>query len=764
MRLAEFPSPQLGFDELRRAGTLTSGWDWLQNSLESYTHAELESRWQELMRARQDSSPHWGPRHWELDPLPAVLPEEDWIWLEQALVQRARLLNALLQDAYGQQTLLRDGELPARLIYGNKLWLQPCHGMVDSELARLMLYAVDLVRDSSGQWWVMRDRTQCPAGFGAVLENRRWMARTYHELFSAHQIQPVAPSYQALRQSLQEISSGGRAVMLTPPVGSAQSADAAGLAQFLGCALVEGEDLSVRGGSLYLKLLEGLQPVDLVVRRLPDHACDPLELPGGGWQGPVALLQAVRAGNAVVSNSLGSGWLESPALAAELPALARKLLDEDLLLPSLPSHWGSALPPGDWVARPFSGGTPVQLAGRPAAEQAALWASNDWVAQRFCPLSQFPSLLSGSAEMVAGTVRCFLINTATGYRLLPGGLVRLQPSRNGKTYCKDLWRLSAGRDAGGQDTTARGAGALSLQLSRSGGDVPSRVAGEFFWFGRYLERCESLLRFARVLVQRQTQENDPESLQDVTLVLSCRDEMERDLIAWVQGTETDQLQALLGHLQRLGSALRDRLSADVPRILAALQAAAPPGPRTGGVLAYLESLSVPIWALVAIARESLYRGYGFRFLEIGRRLERANQTLELLQALSRHQVPRRGVLEILLEVTDSGRTYRRRYPGALEWVPALDMLLADETHPRAVAFQLRSLEEHFAQLPQRGRVVLAAHQKALLVARTQLKMWQPPEPAPLDTLAEQLPAISQGLTSVYLTHVTPHFQGDNRAL
>ena len=235
-----------------------------------------------------------------------------------------------------------------------------------------------------------------------------------------------------------------------------------------------------------------------------------------------------------------------------------------------------------------------------------------------------------------------------------------------------------------------------------------------------------------------------------------------DLVSWVNGQEPDQLQSLLSHLQRLGTALRDRVSADMPRILAALH---PLSERLEGrhVLGYLEELSVPLWGLVAIARESLYRGYGFRFLEIGRRLERAVLTCDLLECLGRQGAPSWGVLDMLLEVTDSGRTYRRRYP-RLEWLPVLDLLLADDTHPRSLAFQLRSLEEHFGLLPAHSREGLPAHQEALLRVRTPLQLWRPPQMPPLQQLKQMLPAISQGLASVYLSHLTPRFQGGPDAL
>ncbi|MFN8607770.1 MAG: circularly permuted type 2 ATP-grasp protein [Vulcanimicrobiota bacterium] len=745
--------------------------EWLERQLSRYEPEELRDRWQDMTRAIKEAQPHFGQGTWNLDPLPAVLPESDWSILEKGLAQRAQLLNLLLQDAYGQQQVLRDGGLHPAVYYNNPAWLQPCHGMLDSDLGRLTFYAADVVRDQDGQWWVMRDRAGAPHGFGSLLGNRRWMARAYHEIFSEQLLRPIAPAYQSLRLTLAELgqrAGEARAVMLTSAAGSARSADDAGLANFLGCALVEGEDLTVRKGRLYLKLLEGLQPVDLLLRRIPDRDCDPLELASSGWNGVVGLLQTIRAGNLVVSNSLGSGWLESPQVGHSLEKLAPSLLGQPLQLPGLPGHWGRQVPEGrDWVARRFEGGPPLLLPELDPADQERWWKTckpEQWVFQRYQPGCRFPCWHQGRLENLPGVIRCFLLAGSEGYRLIPGGLVRVRPP-GGKVFAKDLWRLAeVDSSPKSEPGTPRGVG--ELQLSRSGGDIPSRVAEQFYWFGRYLERSECLLRFARIWLARQTVETGGQAQLDLERMLASRDEFGHDLVAWVNGNGPDQLQSLLSHLERLGLALRDRVSADMPRILAALQ---PLSERVEGrhVLGYLEELSVPLWGLVAIARESLYRGYGFRFLEIGRRLERAVFTCELLEKLQPDPLPQGrdswGVLEMLLEVTDSGRTYRRRYP-RIEWLAALDLLLADETHPRSVAFQLRSLEEHFARLPVRPRVGLPAHQDALLRARTPLQLWAPPQEPPLHQLSELLSGISQGLSSVYLSHLTPRFQGGRDAL
>ena len=749
---------------------------WLEQQLARYGQNELEARWQEIARGMKDSQPHLGQRLWNLDPVPAVLDESEWHLLEAGLQQRAQLLNLLLQDAYGQQQMLRDGHLHPALYFNNPAWLQACHGMLDSELGRLLFYAVDLVRDADGRWLVMRDRAGAPHGFGSVLGNRRWMARAYHEIFSERLLQPIAPGYQSLRLSLAELgqrAGEARTVMLTSAAGSARSADDAGLANFLGCALVEGEDLTVRKGRLYLKQLEGLQPVDLLLRRIPDRDCDPLELASAGWNGVVGMLQSVCAGNLVVSNSLGSGWLESPALAHQLEKLAPALLGQPLLLPSLDGRWSSQTPEGrNWVARPFSGGPPLLLPELEPQAQQRWWSKcrpEEWVFQEYVKLvsgsgtagikpCQYPCWYEGQLQTMPGVVRCFLLATTTGYRLIPGGLVRVRPL-GGKIFVKDLWRLATTTLEAAPFMAAPAAG--ELELSRGGGDVPSRVADQFYWFGRYLERCECLLRYARMLLSRQTAEAGGQIQADLER-MTRHGEFGPDLVAWINGQESDQLQSILSHLQRLGAALRDRVSADMPRILAALR---PLSERVEGrhLLPYLEQLSVPLWGLVAIARESLYRGYGFRFLEIGRRLERAVFTCDLLDGLQQGEPPGWGVLDMLLEVTDSGRTYRRRYP-RLEWPPVLDLLLADGTHPRSLAFQLASLEEHFVHLPARSRVGLPAHQEALLRASATLQLWQPPAPPPLKELSQLLPLISQGLGSVYLSHLTPSFQGGRGAL
>lgn len=607
---------------------------------------------------------------------PATLGEQDWTLLESGLEQRARLLSELLRDVYGEQTSLKDGLLPPSLLFNNRRWLGPCRGVVDGDATRLLLYAADLVRDTDG-WWVVRDYTGVPPGLGWLLDARRWMARAYHELFARGEVEPLAPTLVRARDLLAELNGGERGVVLASPGNAAEFADAAALAHFFGCTLVEGEDLTVRGQQLWLKLLQGLQPVRVLLRRVEDARCDPLELSAGGWSGPSGLIQAVRNGDLVVCNSLGSGWAESPGVAEQLPACSQRLLGETLRLP-----W-RALRKGETV------------------------------------------------------VRCFLAHDGERHRLVPGGL----RWPRGDDGMHELWRPA--RATGGAQPPGGAFTPEAVVLSRGGGDVPSRVASDFFWLGRYLERCEGLLRVARVLL------GDPASESRSAELLPG------GLAAWVEGRADDQLQTLLGHLKRLGSSLRERLSSDVLSLLAELTERPPEVTSS-----YLERVSVPVWALVAVARESLYRGHGFRFLEIGRRLERCQATLELLQWTTEEG----SSLPLLLDFTDSSRIYARRYPGAPVWLAVVDMLLGDDSQPRSLAYGLRSLGEHFAGLPPRHELSdvseVAPHGLALARCRELLAGWQPGQgEPPLTALHAALVGLSAQLARVFFTHVAHHRQG-----
>ena len=353
-RLLDGYRPRSGavHDELMtQGGQLRPHYDTFVRSLEALGRHELASRWENAKRAIRDNGvtynvygdPEGVDRPWTLDMIPLLVPSAEWSRLEAALIQRAHVLNLLLSDLYGPQRLLREGTLPPSLVFGNPGFLRPCHGMAVPRDIHLHLHAVDLARSPDGHWWVLADRTQAPSGAGYTLENRIVLSRSLPEAFRDCQVERLASFFWAQRDTLTALApmtrEAPRVVLLTPGPLNETYFEHAYLARYLGFTLVEGGDLTVRDRRVFIKTLDGLQPVDVIFRRLDDSYCDPLELRADSTLGVAGLVEAARAGNVTIANALGSGVIETAALSRFLPGLCRSLLGEELLLPSVPTRW-----------------------------------------------------------------------------------------------------------------------------------------------------------------------------------------------------------------------------------------------------------------------------------------------------------------------------------------------------------------------------------------------------------------------------------------
>ena len=280
---------------------------------------------------------------WQLDLIPLVIGAAEWRVLEAGLIQRARLLNLVLGDLYGTQRLVRDGLVPAPLVFANPGYLRPCQAIDVPGGAYLQIYAADLARSTDGQWWVLADRTQAPGGLGFALENRSILSRVLPEAMRAVQPRPISDTLRIQRDTFRRLApqqaDNPSIVLLTPGPRSEAYFEHAYLSRLLGLTLVEGDDLTVRNRRLFIKTLDGLRRADAVFRRVSDAFCDPLELRGDSLLGVPGFVEAARAGQVSVGNALGTGLLESPAFMPFLPGLCRHLLDEELRLPSLATWW-----------------------------------------------------------------------------------------------------------------------------------------------------------------------------------------------------------------------------------------------------------------------------------------------------------------------------------------------------------------------------------------------------------------------------------------
>lgn len=755
------------FDEMLEAdGSVRPSWQAFFEHIDDATPEQMRHRLDYVRRRIQENGitynvyadPKGADRPWELDPLPLILSADEWDEISSAVTQRARLLNALLADVYGEQTLLRDGALPPALVYGHNGYLWPCRGVKPPGDTWLHLYAADLARSPDGRWWVIADRTQAPSGAGYALENRLIVSRAFPEQFRDLRVQHLASFFRALQDSLAHWAPRGDEppliVLLTPGPYNETYFEHAYLARYLGFALVEGQDLTVRGDRVYLKTLSGLRRVHAIMRRLDDDYCDPLELRGDSALGIPGLLQAVRAGQVLMANALGSGLLESAALPGFLPGICEKLLGEELAMPSVGTWWCGEKGALDFTIKNLDrlvikGSFPSQrfdpIFGRELKDEkreemiARLRARpRAYVAQELVNFSQAPVWSTGHERQMLPRgvgLRVFVAATPDGYVVMPGGLTRVSAAANARIISmqrggssKDTWVLA--EQASALDTfSLLKRSVSSVDLVRSGSNLSSRVVENLYWFGRYAERSDDSARLLRVTLSRLLEAGSeavpalvsafdlcaalkllPEAPaeNDADEAISTRPLTETRLLAAIYDENWGA--SLAGNIRRVlwaGAQVRERFSLDNWHALNRLQhhlqrtreAAAMAPPDVGDALAFLDQVLLASSSLSGFAMDNMTRDEGWRFLIVGRRIERlvflSSAVANFLRLESTRAV---GSIEWLLELTDSIITYRSRYMTQPELMPALDLIVFDEANPHAVAFQAQNLIRYLGRL------------------------------------------------------------------
>ncbi len=772
------------YDELMESdGSIRSKYKFLVKSFQDLGPAELINRRRDADRILRENgvtyniyqtdSPEAKERPWNLDLFPLIMESEEWRVLERGLNQRADLLDSLLRDLYSKRRILFEKKIPPELLYNASSFLRECHGMYESNhfLARnpaLLFFVCDIIRAADGKFYVLNDRVQAPSGSGYSLENRIVLSRIFPSMYRDAMVHRVAIYFRSLRKALSQLAGVSNRepliVLLTPGPGNETYFEHAYLAGYLGYTLVQGEDLTVRKNKVFLKTVEGLQQVDLILRRVDDLFMDPLELKGDSLLGVPGLLEAIRSGNVKVANPIGSSFLENRALLPFYPELCKFYLGEDLILPMAPTFWmGNPRDmqlvmdsPEKYVFKTVSRDdelepvTFIELSGERKDFFLNLLKNQPkrFIAQEMIASATVPVLSENGFRPGRAIIRTFITSSGNGYQTMSGGLVRVSPalddffvtSQRG-AWSKDLWILASEAQ---KEETLIVPKTESIGISRKSSGVPSRVADNLFWLARYMERSENQARIFREATFKVLQIEDNYEKEAIENVLRLVTHVTNSYPGFLGDDAKDlfaypfkELQRLAGdkvltgslafnvrHLVQASKSVRDRLSEDMKKNMLSLEDHLnQPIESYDALIDFLHKIIFNLSSLTGLSFENMSREAGWYFLELGRRMERSISLIFTLQGLFRwEQMQDRSSFENLLSINDIRITYNRRYRGKIDKQSVLDILLFDTSNPRSLAFQIERINECLKFLPNKEEKVTYSEDRVALQLYTMFKM------------------------------------------
>ena len=737
-------------------------WTRFFDAFASFSPADIERRFAAADRHLREAGVTYrapgesADRLWPLSNLPLIIDEAEWQQLSAGIAQRAHLLEQVLRDLYSEGRLIAEGAIPAAAIAGSSEYLRPMCGVKPPGGRFLSLYAADVGRGPDGRWWVLSDRTQAPSGAGYALENRLVLSRAFTSLYKSMNVERLAPFFEAFRDALRKSAERDepRIGLLTPGSFSETYFEHATLARYLGFLLVEGDDLAVSGDRIHIRTVAGLKRMDVLLRRVDSNSLDPLELDASSHLGVPGLIDVLRKDGVVVANMPGSGVLEARALLGFLPSLCRRLLGEHLMMPHIATWWCGQKPARDVVLSrldelaiegaygrgvPGFDSTGPVLAGElaPAERERLVAAINergiDFVGQEMVRLSTTPVWDQGRIVPRPFVLRVFAAATPDGWTVMPGGFCRIAEQLDARAVsmgdgarAADVWVVS---DKAVSTRTLL-PGSDTVRIRRVAGVLPSRAADNLFWLGRYLERAEATLRLVRSLG---TQMRDPG--EGSSTLRHASERIQRLLVTWGAVTQASRTQpakvaaealqaeerfgsclSLVRAAQRTATSLRERLSPDAWQVITEMsERLAQEVDEDDGVVSAAELTLQELASFAGLAQENMNRAAGWRFLEMGRRAERAINTMRFARQFAYDEATSED-LDILLTLVDCQITYRSRYLLAPLLAPVRDLVVLDPYNPRSVAFQVRALNEHIASLPALRESGLIERPQRLAVA------------------------------------------------
>lgn len=755
-----------GYDEaIEPTGETRPTWRSLSRAIAKLAPAELIERQRQADRLVEAEGASYlfnddgadTSRPWRLDPVPLVLGGTEWAELERGIAQRVRVIDRMIADFNGAQQLLRDRVVAPTAVFGSPGYVRAALGLRPTSSRWLTIYAADLLRLADGSWCVLRDVTDAPSGAGYALVNRNASAQLLPDVVRDMAPLSLAPFFADVRSALDATApsdrSSPRTLVLSPGLGHPSYFEHSYLAANLGYHLAEPADLVVRNGRVWLRALSGLEPVDVMLRRIDGASLDPLESARGAIGVP-GLARCARLGEIGLANALGAGVASTMAVLPFVDAVA-KAAGEELVLPSLRTLWCGT--PSDraevtanlqqLVLHDVSAMRTVfgsQLDDAGVAEWSALidHEPHRVVAQEKVEFATAPVL--SAAELVPGTVvlRVLAVVGKQGISVMPGGLARVtDPAvpivQQTSGVVKDVWVLDDRPDRPLPISTRITRSMPQVDLRES---LPTRAAEAMYWVGRSAERSEAMARAtaaALAIIQ-----GDPPLLtvldgawrRPVVAALSVlggqriasagapadasvtpEEEFRAAVAATLVGPAG--LPGSLSALSRAASSARQFVSATTWRVLGELEnernllSSEVASAYDAGVRRHLDTVLVHLSSLAGLFNESTVRGPAWRFLEIGRRIERSLGLLSVFENVVSPADPnlRNSLFDYVLAANESLVAYRRRYRSDAVLDALVDLLLLDDANPRALAFQLDQLRSQLALLPPRdGSPQLAA--------------------------------------------------------
>lgn len=772
--LASYRPPMGVSDELIDAeGRIRPVWRQFISHLAAMPAEEMKHRFSRGDQYLRDAGVYFrqygtngaSERAWPLAHIPVLLEEEEANRIARGLIQRANLLEQVLADLYGPNRLVAEGYLPASLVASSREWLRALVGVPPRGGHYLHFIAFEIGRGPDGTWWVLGDRTQAPSGAGFALENRVATSRIYSDLYAEAHVHRLAGFFRTFRTALEGLNEDpdSRIAILTPGPLNDTYFEHAYIARYLGFMLLEGEDLTVEDGRVMVRTVAGLRPVSVLWRRLDAAFADPLELDATSRLGTPGLVGALRAGSVTLVNALGSGVLETRAFLAFLPRIAEALTGEPLILPNIATWWCGQRAERDHVRAhkdrmmigsalstrlPFESDDSTVLGNRfrdRARANFDAWLDTDGaqlVGQEAVMLSTTPAINNGVLVPRPMSLRVFLARTPRGWQVMPGGFARIgntpDPSaiamQRGGTAA-DVWVVSPRPVDTASMLPTSGAPYARVRP----GVLPSRAGDNLYWLGRYVERAEGAMRLLRAYHIRLAETADPRA----PLIAYTADYLDMLGIDVADGVPSALIGMLDSSIISAGN-VRDRFSIDgwmalndLAKTARRMSERVTPGDDCARAMSVLLR---KITGFSGLVHENMYRFTGWRFLSIGRSLERAIAMAGALSWFADPEAPE-GSLDLAIEVGDSVMSHRRRYAVTTTRETVLDLLGLDTLNPRSVLYHLTEVRDHVAFLP--NSVVngqMSALSRAVLQAHTNLAVLTP-DTIETDTLRDLIPGI-----------------------